>query len=53
MGKIAPNGYFRDTDGTIYIDVNAGKTAGRMVEDTIIPQTAGHELTHYLKANSP
>lgn len=52
-GKIAPNGYFRDTDGTIYIDVNAGKTAGRMVEDTIIPQTAGHELTHYLKANSP
>ncbi len=52
-GQIAPNGYFRDTDGTIYIDVNAGKTAGRMVEDTIIPQTAGHELTHYLKANSP
>jgi hypothetical protein len=33
--------------------VNAGKTAGRMVEDTVIPQTAGHELTHFLKANSP
>ncbi|NCB31924.1 MAG: hypothetical protein EOM66_11025, partial [Clostridia bacterium] len=52
-GQIAPNGFFRDSDGTIYIDVNAGKTAGRMVDDTIIPLTAGHELGHYLKATSP
>ncbi|MBE6798797.1 MAG: hypothetical protein E7525_03340 [Ruminococcaceae bacterium] len=46
--KIAPNGYYDPSTGTIYIDLHAGNTG----EGTIL-FTAAHELTHFIKQWSP
>lgn len=43
----APNGIFKAVDGSIYIDMNAGNKG----EGTTL-FTMGHELTHFVKANS-
>lgn len=44
----APNGYYASKDGTIHIDVHAGK-AGQGV----VMYTAAHELTHFIRQWSP
>ena len=43
----APNGIFKASDGSIHIDINAGNNG----EGTTL-FTMGHELTHFVKANS-
>lgn len=40
------------TDGKIYIDVNAGMSSLTMGQNAML-LTAAHELTHYIKDNSP
>lgn len=49
-GKVlpAPNGYYKASDGSIWIDINAGQDG----EGTILI-TASHELTHFIKDWSP
>ena len=44
---LAPNGIFKAADGSIHIDLNAGNNG----EGTTL-FTMGHELTHFVKANS-
>lgn len=41
-GQTAPNGIFSSSDGTIYIDANAGNAGSGL-----IMHTAAHELTHF------
>ena len=43
----APNGMYMDADGSIYIDLNAGDEG----QGTAL-FTLGHELTHFIKAQS-
>ena len=47
---IGENGLY--VNGTIYIDVNAGKR-GRSIGNVAIVRTAAHELTHYMQEHSP
>ncbi len=42
--KEAPNGYYKSSESTIYLDINAGQNA----EGTVL-FTASHELTHFIK----
>lgn len=44
------NGFYKD--GTIYLDVNAGKNSTQDVETAVL-KTASHELTHFFQQNSP
>lgn len=43
----APNGMYKDADGSIHIDLNAGNAG----QGTAL-FTMGHELTHFIKAQS-
>ena len=43
----APNGYYKDSDGSIYIDLNAGDYG----QGTTL-YTLGHELLHFVKDQS-
>ena len=43
----APNGFYKDADGSIHIDLNAGDAG----QGTAL-FTLGHELTHFVKAQS-
>ena len=45
------NGFFRD--GTIYLDINAGRNSTRDVQETAVLKTAAHELTHFIQRSSP
>lgn len=44
----APNGQYNPDDGSIMIDINAGKGG-----EGLILNTASHELTHFMKDQSP
>ena len=52
-GRPAPNGYFLPGDGTIHIDINAGRAKSTSVAKVLMPLTAGHEITHYLQEAAP
>lgn len=45
------NGFYRD--GTIYLDINAGRNRTQDVQETAVLKTAAHELTHFIQQNSP
>ena len=45
------NGFYRD--GTIYLDINAGRNSTQDVQETAVLKTAAHELTHFIQQNSP
>ena len=44
------NGFYKD--GTLYLDINAGRDRVAMGETAIL-KTAAHEITHYIKEGSP
>ena len=44
------NGFFKD--GTLYLDINAGRDRVALGETAIL-KTAAHEITHYIKEGSP
>lgn len=44
------NGFYKD--GTLYLDINAGRDRVTMGETAIL-KTAAHEITHYIKEGSP
>lgn len=44
------NGFYKD--GTLYLDINAGRDRVAMGETAIL-KTAAHEITHYIKESSP
>ena len=46
--KKAPNGFYNQADGSIWIDLNAGKKGEGMMMYTV-----AHELTHFIKQWSP
>ena len=46
--KSAPNGYYNQADGSIWIDLNAGNNG-----EGIMMYTVAHELTHFIKQWSP
>lgn len=45
------NGFYRD--GTVYLDINAGKNAVGDLSETAVLLTAAHELTHFIQEYSP
>ena len=45
------NGFYRD--GTVYLDINAGKNAVGDLSETAVLLTASHELTHFIQEYSP
>lgn len=45
------NGFYRD--GTVYLDINAGKNRVGDMSQTAILLTASHELTHFIKEYNP
>ena len=45
------NGFYRD--GTIYLDINAGRNSTQDVQETAVLKTAAHELTHFIQQSSP
>lgn len=47
----AANGFYRD--GTVYLDINAGKNRVGDMSQTAILLTASHELTHFIKEYNP
>ena len=47
----AANGFYRD--GTVYLDINAGKNRVGDMSETAILLTASHELTHFIKEYNP
>lgn len=47
----AVNGFYRD--GTVYLDINAGKNAVGDLSETAVLLTASHELTHFIQEYSP
>lgn len=47
----AANGFYRD--GTVYLDINAGKNAVGDLSETAVLLTAAHELTHFIQEYSP
>lgn len=48
-GASAPNGAF-DRQGRIWLDINGGKLQSTDELQTSMLRTAGHELTHYIRA---
>lgn len=47
----AANGFYRD--GTVYLDINAGKNRVGDMSETAVLLTASHELTHFIKEYNP
>lgn len=47
----AANGFYRD--GTVYLDINAGKNRVGDMSETAILLTASHELTHFIQEYNP
>lgn len=47
----AANGFYRD--GTVYLDINAGRNRVGDMSQTAILLTASHELTHFIKEYNP
>lgn len=47
----AANGFYRD--GTVYLDINAGKNRVGDMSQTAILLTASHELTHFIQEYNP
>lgn len=47
----AANGLYRD--GTVYLDINAGKNRVGDMSETAVLLTASHELTHFIQEYSP
>lgn len=47
----AANGFYRD--GTVYLDISAGKNRVGDMSQTAILLTASHELTHFIKEYNP
>lgn len=47
----AANGFYRD--GTVYLDINAGKNRVGDMSETAMLLTASHELTHFIKEYNP
>ena len=47
----AANGFYRD--GTVYLDINAGKNRVGDLSETAVLLTASHELTHFIKEYNP
>lgn len=47
----AANGFYRD--GTVYLDINAGKNRVGDMSETAVLLTASHELTHFVQEYSP
>lgn len=45
---IRANGFYRKSDNSIHIDINAGQNY-----DAMIPQTLAHEITHQMKEMAP
>ena len=43
------NGFYKD--GTLYLDINAGRDTVGMTETAVL-KTAAHELTHFIQQNS-
>lgn len=43
------NGFYKD--GTLYLDINAGRDTVSMTETAVL-KTAAHELTHFIQQNS-
>lgn len=43
------NGFYKD--GTLYLDINAGRNTVGMTETAVL-KTAAHELTHFIQQNS-
>jgi len=47
----AANGFYQD--GTVYLDINAGKNRVGDMSETAVLLTASHELTHFIQEYSP
>lgn len=47
-GEIADNGFYRAEDGSIHIDLNAGRG-----DSSLMAYTLSHELVHFMRANAP
>lgn len=47
----AANGFYRD--GTVYLDINAGKNRVGDMSETAVLLTASHELTHFIQGYNP
>lgn len=47
----AANGFYRD--GTVYLDINAGKNRVGDMSETAVLLTASHELTHFMQEYNP
>lgn len=47
----AANGFYRD--GTVYLDINAGKNRVGDMSETAVLLMASHELTHFIQEYSP
>ena len=47
----AANGFYRD--GTVYLDINAGKNRVGDMSETAMLLTASHELTHFIQEYNP
>ena len=47
----AANGFYRD--GTVYLDINAGKNRVGDMSEMAVLLTASHELTHFIKEYNP
>lgn len=45
------NGFYRD--GTVYLDINAGKNRVGDMSETAVLLTASHELTHFIQEYNP
>lgn len=46
--ETAPNGFFKSSDGSIWIDINAGSSG-----QGLVLYTMSHELTHFIKQYAP
>ena len=47
----AANGFYQD--GTVYLDINAGKNRVGDMSETAVLLTASHELTHFIQEYNP
>lgn len=47
-GELADNGFYRSSDGSIHIDLNAGRSG-----QGIMVYTLSHELVHFMRDQSP
>lgn len=47
-GELAENGFYRTSDGSIHVDLNAGKWG-----DGLVAYTLSHELSHFMRQYAP